>query len=369
MVKFLDIKRITESFEPQLSQEATRVISSGWYLLGEEVSAFEKEFADYCDSSHCVGVANGLEALTLILQAWRQMYGWAESDEVIVPANTYIASILSVNHAGLSPVLCEPSARDALIDPTRIEELVTPRTRAIMAVHLYGQICDMKAIGEIAKRHGLKVIEDCAQSHGALYQGTRAGALGDAAAFSFYPGKNLGALGDGGAVVTNDRSVARTIRTLANYGSQTKYVNQYKGMNSRLDELQAAILRIKLRRLDADNDHRRKIARRYIKQIENPHIELPHVHSWLRHVFHLFTIRCKQRDALQQHLTKQGIQTLIHYPIPPHKQEAYAEWNHLSLPITESIHQEILSLPISQVMTDDEVQQVIEAVNQFRPTE
>ena len=365
MIKFLVIKHITDSFEPQLSEEVQRVVSSGWYLLGEEVAKFEKTFAAYCDNVHCIGVANGLDALTLILMAWREMYGWQEGDEVIVPANTYIASILSVTRAGLKPVLCEPNEGDALIDTSLIEQLITSRTRAIMAVHLYGQVCNMDAIRLLARQYGLKVMEDCAQAHGALYKGTRVGALSDASAFSFYPGKNLGALGDGGAVVTNDRQLARTVRTLANYGSREKYVNPYKGINSRLDEIQAAVLQVKLSRLDADNDRRRQIARRYIKQMTNPLVQTPCIHSWLGHVFHLFTVRCERRDQLQTYLTEQGIQTLIHYPIPPHKQEAYKEWSHLSLPITERIHSQILSLPISPVMTDDEVQRVIEAVNKF----
>lgn len=366
MIKFLDIQRITASFEPRLSAEVQRVVSSGWYLLGEEVAKFEKAFAEYCDSTHCVGVANGLDALTLILMAWREMHGWSEGDEVIVPANTYIASILSITRAGLTPVLCEPNDEDALIDVDEMNLLVTPRTRAIMVVHLYGQVCDMESVRRTAQQHGLKIVEDCAQAHGALYKGTRVGALGDAAAFSFYPGKNLGALGDGGAVVTGDRGLARTVRTLANYGSCEKYVNRYKGLNSRLDEVQAAVLGVKLARLDADNDRRRQLARRYIKRIDNPLVRTPQVHSWLGHVFHLFTVRCECRDELQNYLTGQGIQTQIHYPIPPHRQVAYGEWNHLSLPVTERIHREILSLPISPVMTDEEVQRVIDAVNSFK---
>lgn len=366
MVKFLDLKEITHSFEPELSQTLCRVAKSGWYLLGEEVFGFEREFAAYCDSTHCVGVANGLEALMLILLAWKQMYDWKDGDEVIVPANTYIASILSISHSGLSPILCEPKADDALIDPSLIENLITSRTRAIMVVHLYGQACDMDRIKDVANRYQLKILEDCAQSHGALYRGGRVGALGDAAAFSFYPGKNLGALGDGGAVVTNDRILARVVRALAFYGSNVKYVNQYKGINSRLDEIQAAVLRLKLQRLDADNDNRRKIARLYMKHIQNPLVSLPVVHSWLGHVFHVFSVRCSLRDALQEHLAKQGIQTLIHYPIPPHKQDAYAEWRNCSFPITERIHQENLSLPISQVMTNEDAYLVVEAVNSFK---
>ncbi len=365
MIKFLDIQRITASFEPQLSDEVQRIISTGWYLLGEEVTKFEKAFAVYCDSTHCVGVANGLDALALILMAWREIHGWKEGDEVIVPANTYIASILAISRVGLTPILCEPNEGDALIDADCIETLITPRTKAIMVVHLYGQVCDMAKINEVARKYDLKVIEDCAQAHGALYKGVRVGSLGNAAAFSFYPGKNLGALGDGGAVVTDDKELARMVRVLANYGSTEKYVNRYKGLNSRLDELQAAILSLKLKRLDADNDCRRKIARRYMKQIVHPDIHQPEVHAWTGHVFHLFTVRCARRDELQSYLKANGIQTLIHYPIPPHKQQAYAEWNDRSFPITERIHREILSLPISPVMTDDEVKQVIDVVNGF----
>lgn len=365
-VKFLDIKQLSASFEPQLSQEVSRVIQSGWYLLGSEVNRFEKTFAEYCDAVYCVGVANGLDALTLIWMAWKKMYGWNDGDEVIVPANTYIASILSVTRAGLTPVLCEPNDGDALIDVSRIEGLVTSRTRAVMVVHLYGQVCDMDAVKNASRKHGLKIVEDCAQAHGALYHGVRVGALGDAAGFSFYPGKNLGALGDGGAVVTNDKALARTVRAMANYGSTEKYVNRYKGMNSRLDEIQAAVLSLKLTRLDADNDRRRRIARRYMKEIAHPDIRPLDVHSWLGHVFHLFVVRTSRRDELQAYLAERGIQTLIHYPIPPHKQEAYREWNSLSLPITENIHREVLSFPISPVMTDEEVAWVIQSVNCFQ---
>lgn len=364
-VAFLDIKRITSSFEPELSEAVNRVVESGWYLLGNEVARFEKSFAAYCDNVHCVGVANGLDALTLILMAWREMYGWSEGDEVIVPANTYIASILAITRAGLTPVFCEPREEDALMDVSLVEVLITPRTRVIMPVHLYGQVCDMDALRRLATAHGLKLMDDCAQSHGALYKGARVGTLADASAFSFYPGKNLGALGDGGAIVTADRHLAQTVRALANYGSQQKYVNRYKGINSRLDEVQAAVLSVKLPRLDADNDRRRRIARRYLREINHPDVKLPEVHSWLGHAFHLFVIRTSRRDELQAHLSAQGVQTLIHYPIPPHKQEAYRECAHLSLPVTERLHREVLSLPISPVMTDEEVAHVIASVNSF----
>lgn len=365
-VSFLDIRRITASFEPELSAEVSRVVQSGWYLLGEEVARFEKSFAAYCDNVHCVGVANGLDALTLILMAWREMYGWQEGDEVIVPANTYIASVLAITRAGLSPVLCEPDEEDALMDASLVEPLITPRTRVIMPVHLYGQVCDMDAFRRIAQTHGLKLMDDCAQAHGALYRGMRVGALADASAFSFYPGKNLGALGDGGAVVTSDRQLAQTVRALANYGSRQKYVHQYKGVNSRLDELQAAVLSLKLPRLDTDNDRRRRIARRYLREISHPDISLPKVHSWLGHVFHVFVIRSSRRDELQHYLLSEGVHTLVHYPIPPHKQEAYREWAQMELPVTEAIHRQVLSLPISPVMKDEEVARVIGVLNAWK---
>ncbi|MEG2573435.1 MAG: DegT/DnrJ/EryC1/StrS family aminotransferase [Bacteroides sp.] len=365
MIKFLDIKRITESFEPKLSQEVMRVINSGWYLLGKEVERFEKEFAFYCNATHCIGVANGLDALTLILRAYKEMGIMSDSDEIIVPANTYIASILAVSRCGLKPVLCEPHEDTLLIDESKIKALISPRTKAIMVVHLYGQVAEMNVIGSIAHNHGLKIIEDCAQAHGAIYQGKRVGNLGDAAGFSFYPGKNIGALGDGGAVVTNDKSLATVVKAIANYGSIEKYVNQYKGINSRLDEIQAAVISLKLKRLDYDNDRRKAIARAYIDNIKKSEIILPTVKDWDAHVFHIFPILSKRRDELQQYLKLQEIETLIHYPIPPHQQKAYKEWNEESYPITEMIHSQELSLPISQVMTDEEVSLVIDAINKF----
>lgn len=364
MIKFLDIKGITESFEPALSQEVQRVINSGWYLLGKEVQGFEAEYAAYCGTRHCIGVANGLDALVLILKAYMVLGVMQEGDEVIVPANTYIASILAISENGLTPVLCEPSG-DFLLDVTKVEALISARTKAILPVHLYGQVCDMNAINKIARRYKLKVIEDAAQAHGAIYAGKRTGNLGDAAGFSFYPGKNLGALGDGGAVTTNDDILAETIRSLANYGASAKYINRYKGKNSRLDEIQAAVLSLKLKRLDKDNDRRRDIAREYMRGIDNPLIELPVVMDWERNVFHVFPIRCKKRDELQDFLKRNGIDTLIHYPIPAHKQDAYAEWNEMQLPITESIHAEELSLPISSVMPTEEVNIVVAKINEF----
>lgn len=364
-VTFLNIEKITASFQPALSEAAERVIHRGWYLLGKEVEAFEREFAAYCGTRHCVGVANGLDALTLILRAYQEMDVMRPGDEVIVPANTYIASILAISNSGLTPVLCEPEADTCLIDPNRVEALITPRTRAILPVHLYGQAVDMEPLVCLARQYGLKLIEDAAQAHGAIRHNKRTGAMGDAAGFSFYPGKNLGALGDGGAVTTNDDRLAITIRQLANYGSERKYVFRYQGINSRLDELQAAILRVKLSRLDADNDRRRALASRYLSGIRHSEVQLPTWDGTDNHVFHLFTIRTSRRDQLQQYLTEHGIQTLIHYPIPPHRQQAYAEWNERSFPITEQIHEEILSLPISPVMTDEEADYVIHAVNSF----
>lgn len=365
MVKYFDLKRLTDSFEPELSDEVKRVISSGWYLLGKEITRFEQDFSGYCGTRHCIGVANGLDALTLILRAWMEMGELAQGDEVIVPANTYIASILAVSRCGLKPVLCEPCGQTLLIDHTRIEPLITGRTRAIMPVHLYGQLCDMDEINLIARKHGLKVLEDCAQSQGALYKGKRAGNLCDAAAFSFYPGKNIGALGDAGAVTTNDAALASVVRILANYGSEQKYVFGYKGINSRLDELQAAVVSLKLKRLDRDNDRRREIARGYLAGINNPGITLPEVRDWDAHVFHVFPVFCDQRDMLRRHLKERGVETLIHYPVPPHKQQAYQEWSGLSYPLTERIHETVLSLPISQILTDGEALEVIEAVNSF----
>lgn len=366
MIKFLDIKRITESFEPGLSQEIQRVVGSGWYLQGAEVERFEQSFAEYCGTKYCVGVANGLDALILILRAYMESGRMEEGDEVIVPANTYIATLLSISRNGLKPVLCEPDPETFLIDPLRIEALITERTKAIMVVHLYGQAVDMNPIHRLAGKYNLKVIEDSAQAHGAIHAGKRTGNLGDASGFSFYPGKNLGAMGDGGAVTTNDENLAEAVRVLANYGSSVKYVFRYKGINSRLDEIQAAILTHKLQRLDRDNNKRREIAGHYLTAITNPFIRLPQWKERESHVFHVFPIRCSRRDELQAYLKDNGIQTLIHYPIPPHKQQAYKEWNNLSYPITERIHEEIVSLPISPVMTKEEVEKVIEIVNEFK---
>jgi dTDP-4-amino-4,6-dideoxygalactose transaminase len=311
MIKYCDLKKITETYEPQLSEAINRVVQSGWYILGNEVKIFEQEFAKYCGCRYCIGTGNGLDALTIIMLAYKEIGTMEEGDEVIVPANTYIASILSIIQAGLKPVLCEPSWKSSNIDPEKIEELITPRTKAIMAVHLYGRCADIPQIEKIARKHSLKIIEDSAQAHGAMIDGRRTGNLGDASGFSFYPGKNLGALGDGGAITTNDKELAETARTIANYGSQKKYVNIYKGVNSRLDEMQAAVLSVKLQRLDADNERRREIAKKYNAGIKNPSITLPLIDNREEHVFHIYPIFCAEREKLQQHLLKNGIERRI----------------------------------------------------------
>jgi dTDP-4-amino-4,6-dideoxygalactose transaminase len=363
-IKYLDLQRVTQSFEPELSETVSRTVQSGWYLFGKEVSHFEEEFAHYCGTKHCVGVANGLDALTLVLLAWKIQYGWNDQTEVIVPANTFIASILAISRAGLKPVLCEPDPNDYLLDANRIETLVTPHTRCLLPVHLYGQVCNMAAIMDIARSHNLLVLEDCAQAHGASFSGHRAGSLAHAGAFSFYPGKNLGALGDGGAVTTDDEELAHLVRALAFYGSSKKYINVFKGINSRLDEIQAAVLSVKLKRLDEDNTKRQAVAMRYMNELHNPAILLPTVRQ--SHVFHIFPILCTRRDDLQKYLMDKGIQTSIHYPIPPHKQKAYKEWNNISLPITERIHRDELSLPISPVQPEEDTSLIIQTLNNFR---
>ena len=366
LVSYLDLKRINNSFEPELTAEVSRVVQGGWYLLGEENARFSKAFSEYCGAKYCVPTGNGLDALTMILLSYKRMFGWSDDAEVIVPSNTYIASILAVSRAGLQPVLCEPRMEDYLINPSGIEALITERTKAIMVVHLYGRVCDMKPIMEVAKRYGLKVIEDVAQAHGASYDGIRAGHLCDAAGISFYPGKNLGALGDAGCVTTDDEALAECVRAMANYGSRKKYVNEMKGMNSRMDEVQAAVLCLKLKRLDADNEARRKVARAYSEGITNPLITLPSLPSDPgENVWHIYPIRTPERNRLREYLSREGIETTVHYPIPPHHQQAYSEWNDCSYPISERIHREILSLPMSPVMTEEEVQRVIEALNAY----
>lgn len=365
-IAYLNLKAVTDSFQPQLSDAIERVTSGGWYLLGENVKLFEKNFAAYIGVKHCIACANGLEALTLIMRSYRRMRGWQPGDEVLVPANTYIASILAIVEAGLTPVLCEPDKHSYLLDVKNLSEHLTSRTRAILPVHLYGRACDMTAIGQFARAHSLVVIEDAAQAHGARWNGVRVGATGDAAGFSFYPGKNLGALGDAGCVTTNDDELAATLRAMANYGSSEKYVNVMVGMNSRMDELQAAVLNVKLARLDEDNERRRVLAQRYLKGIDNPLVTLPEMpRPAEQHVFHVFAIRCAHRDALKDYLKQRQIETLIHYPIPPHKQLAFPEWNHRRLPITERIHQEELSLPLYPTMTEEQIDRICQAINLF----
>ena len=365
-VPYLSLQRISASFEPELTAEVSRVVQGGWYLLGQENKRFSKAFSEFCGAKYCVPTGNGLDALTMILVAYKRMLGWGDDAEVIVPSNTYIASILAVSRAGLVPVLCEPRLEDFLINPDNIEALITERTKAIMVVHLYGRVCDMKPILEVAKQHGLKVVEDVAQAQGVCYQGVRAGHLGDAAGVSFYPGKNLGALGDAGCVTTDDEALADYVRAMSNYGSSEKYVNRMKGLNSRMDEIQAAVLCLKLKRLDADNEARRKVAKAYSEGITNPLITLPSLPSDpTENVWHVYPIRTPERDRLREYLSREGIETMVHYPIPPHQQQAYAEWNDRSYPISEQIHKEILSLPMSPVMTDDEIRRVIEALNKF----
>ena len=365
-IKFLDLKRITASFEPLLTEEVTRVVRSGWYLQGTCVKTFESEFASYVGARHCILCGNGLEALTLILRACKILNLWDDDSEVIVPANTFIASILAIKEAGLKPVLVEPSLSDYLIDVNALKAARTDRTVALMPVHLYGRVCPMDAIHAFAAEHHLLVIEDAAQAHGAMYKDLRAGHLGHAAGFSFYPGKNLGALSDSGCVTTDDDTLAELVFKLANYGSRQKYVHEVPGINSRSDEIQASVLSVKLPRLDADNKRRRWIASRYVAEIDNPLIVLPTFPDDEReHVFYVFAVRCSYRDQLQKWLKNHGIETLVHYPIPPHQQHALSEFASLRLPVTELIHREILSLPISPLMTESEVKRVIDAVNQF----
>ncbi|TYB33260.1 MAG: DegT/DnrJ/EryC1/StrS family aminotransferase [Flexistipes sinusarabici] len=365
MIPFLDLKGINAQYRDELKEACNRVIDSGWYIQGNECKEFEKEFAEYCGTKYAVGVANGLDALTLILRAYKEFGIVCDDDEVIVPSNTYIASILAISENNLTPVLVEPDINTYLIDPEKVESKITSKTKAIMPVHLYGQTCQMDKINEIAKKYNLKVIEDSAQAHGAYFGNKKAGNLGDASGFSFYPGKNLGALGDAGAVTTNDEELASTIRALGNYGNHKKYENTYKGINSRLDELQAALLRVKLRHLNDEIEKRRAIASYYIKNIKNEKIILPTLRAEDNHVWHLFVIRVSKRDELQKYLLDNGIQTLIHYPIPPHKQNAYAEWNNDNYPISEQIHDEVLSLPISGVQSLEDTKKIVKKINLF----
>lgn len=381
MIKYQNLKQVNDSFGDELMAAVRGVVRSGWYVRGQEVEAFEHEFADYCGTTYCVGVGNGLDALTLILECWKEMYRWNDGDEVIVPDNTFIATVLAIIRAGLKPVLAEPTVKWAVIDDSGIKSLITDRTRVIIPVHLYGQMCEMDTINRIARKHHLKVLEDACQAHGALYNscngveltslfGRRAGNNGDAAAFSFYPGKNLGGMGDGGAVTTNDLSLAEMVRMKANYGSRVKYSHETLGMNSRLDELQAAILRVKLRRLDKDNLRRIEIAEYYSSHICHPTVEVVPFVAGGSHVFHVYPIKCKNRESLRSILLKNGIETLVHYPIPVHRQNAYLNLvsdngaENLAFPVSDMWANEEISLPISQAMTDSQVEYVVDCINQ-----
>lgn len=365
MIPFLDLKAINTQYRNELVSAATRVIESGWYIQGTEVKAFEEEFAGYCGSKHCIGVANGLDALTLTLRAWKEMGKLKDGDEVIVPANTYIASILAITENRLKPVLVEPDEATFNLCPEKTAAAITPNTKAIVAVHLYGQISPMPELMQLADKHGLLVLEDAAQAHGASIDGRKAGSWGHAAGFSFYPGKNLGALGDAGAATTDDEELAKTIRALGNYGSHKKYENLYQGVNSRLDEMQAAMLRVKLRHLDQEIESRREVAEYYLMHIDNPTIQLPVVGSRETHVWHLFVVHSAKRDELQKYLTDQGVQTLIHYPVPPHQQQAYQTWQHEQYPLTESIHKTVLSLPMGPTLSPQACNQVVMACNDW----
>lgn len=370
MTKFLDLKAINSQYRQSLIDAAVRVIDSGSYILGQEVKAFEKEFASYCGVEYCVGVANGLDALMLTLRAWKEMGKLRDGDEIIVPANTYIASILAITENRLKPILVEPDLQNFNLCPDKIREAITHKTKAILVVHLFGQLAPIEKITAIAREHQLLLLEDSAQSHGAKFNGKRAGSWGDASAFSFYPGKNLGALGDAGAMTTNDPELAQIVRVLGNYGSSKKYENIYQGVNSRMDEIQAALLRVKLQHLETETLVRKQIALAYTQEIINPLVSLPiprnlTVSGLDNHVFHLFVVRVKERSAFQAHLKSAGVETLIHYPIPPHHQQAYQNYRHLSLPVTEIIHQEVISLPIGPVMSKHDVTKVISAANSF----
>ncbi len=366
MIDFLDLKKINYKYQQELKEACARVIDSGWYIMGNELAQFETEFSAYCGVKHAIGVANGLDALILVLRAWKELGKLKAGDEVIVQANTYIASVLAITENDLVPVLVEPNADTYNLDPALVRAAMTSHTKAILPVHLYGQLSPMPELMAIAKEHDLLVLEDCAQAHGAEINGKRAGNWGDAAGFSFYPGKNLGALGDAGAVTTNNDELAKTLKALRNYGSHKKYENLYQGVNSRLDEIQAAMMRVKLPFLEKETARRQEIARLYRAGISNPLVTLPQVETESAHVWHLFVVRTEVREQLQQWLAGQGIQTLIHYPIPPHKQQAYPQFRDYQLPLTEQIHQQVLSLPMDPTMSDEAVVKVIDAVNGFK---
>lgn len=365
MIKFLDLQKVTDTHRQEYDEAIKQVLDRGWYLQGEANKQFEDHYAKYIGTNHCIGVANGLDALIWIFRAYIEMGIMHPGDEVIVPANTYIATILSITENGLKPLLVEPRIDTLEIDDSRIEEAITSKTKAVCIVHLYGRCAYTEKIGAICKKYNLKLIEDNAQAHGCYFDDRRTGSIGDAAGHSFYPGKNLGAFGDGGAVTTNDKELAGAVRALANYGSLKKYVFKYCGRNSRLDEIQAAVLDVKLRHLDEDNDKRRVVAKYYIEHINNPFISLPKTLPSKNNVFHLFPILCTKRDELHDFFEKNGIQTVIHYPIPPHRQECYKKWDDLSFPITETIHNMELSLPISPVLTREEIIYVVDTLNRF----
>ncbi|MFA0581960.1 DegT/DnrJ/EryC1/StrS family aminotransferase [Vibrio breoganii] len=366
MIPFLDLKAINKQYHKELKQACARVIDSGWYIMGKELAEFEKEFADFCGAKKAIGVANGLDALMLTLRAWKEIGRLQDGDEIIVPANTYIATILAISENNLVPVLVEPDPATFNITADNIAKSITVKTKVILPVHLYGQISPMREIVDLANQHNLLILEDCAQSHGAMIDGKKAGTWGDAGAFSFYPGKNLGALGDAGAIITDDEELFNILNALRNYGSHEKYRNKYKGLNSRLDEIQASMLRVKLRHLQRETYARQKVAKLYLSGIKNSLIELPKVTNQAGHVWHLFVIKTEKRDMLADHLNANGIQSLIHYPIPPHKQEAYSEWEEKSFPISEEIHERVLSIPISSVISQEHVNKVISALNNFK---
>lgn len=365
MINYLSLQKVTALHESEITTAVNQVLHSGWYLQGEHIALFEKNYAQYIGTKYCVTCGNGLDALCLILRAYIELGLLKEGDEVIVPANTYIATILSITENHLTPILIEPDINTLEIDEQLIEQAITPRTRAIMLVHLYGRCAYTAFIGNICKRHNLLLLEDNAQAHGCHFGKNRTGSLGHAAAHSFYPGKNLGALGDAGAVTTDDEQLAQTIRSLANYGSTRKYEFTFKGKNSRMDEIQAAVLNVKLPYLDKENQRRKQIAKAYLKGINNPHITLIKDND-RDNVYHIFPILCPSRNRLQQYLKDNGIETMIHYPIPPHQQEAYKEWNEQHYPITEFIHQQELSLPCNPTMTDEEVYQIIDSINMYQ---
>ena len=370
MVKLLDLQSITIQHADEYKAAANRVIESGWFLQGKEIAQFETDYAKYIGTSQCISVANGLDALYLVMRAYKELGVFHDEDEIIVPANTYIATILGITRNNLVPVLVEPTWKNLEIDIDKIEAAITPKTKGVMIVHLYGRVAYSDKLGEICRKHNLKLMEDCAQSHGCEWKGKKTGSLGDAAAHSFYPGKNLGAFGDAGAVTTNDEELAKVIRALANYGSQKKYVFKYVGLNSRMSELDAAVLDVKLKYLDEDNAKRQMLAAYYYENIKNPLITLPAHLPDENNVYHQFPVFCKRRDELQKHLADCGIGTLIHYPIPPHKQECYSKeiWNtpQLSLPITERIHEQELSIPMNQAITQEQAKEVVEALNSFK---